>query len=352
MRALAEEAAITTVVPTFRRPQLLRRAMRSVLGQSYPNFRLCVYDNASGDETESVVAHTSGGDPRVTYFRQPQNVGGIENFLFGMRRVTTPYFSFLSDDDVLLPNFYETALAGFASEPRALMSVASTVEVDAAGLLRYVPLARWSRDGAYDPPAGAFAMLDNKHPTWTTILFRRDAIDAVGELDAGVGAPADLDYELRVAARFPIVTSFVVCGAYVSHAASSSTAETAAIVAGYDRIARKIGGDQNIDSAARRRLSERLERQGALKLGEVTVKSLVRGDDAAALDAARALASRPGWRLAGWSALALHAAVTRAGVLRSLLRWAEARRLRMRAKASDSPAVGASLGQIAEALRL
>ena len=32
---------ITTIIPTFRRPKLLRRAMLSVLEQDYPAFRLC-----------------------------------------------------------------------------------------------------------------------------------------------------------------------------------------------------------------------------------------------------------------------------------------------------------------------
>jgi glycosyltransferase involved in cell wall biosynthesis len=44
-------AQITTIIPTFMRPQLLGRAIRSVLGQSYPHFEVHVYDNASGDET-------------------------------------------------------------------------------------------------------------------------------------------------------------------------------------------------------------------------------------------------------------------------------------------------------------
>jgi len=49
------EPLITTVIPTYRRPAMLRRAIRSVLSQTFPDFRLCVYDNASGDETAVVV---------------------------------------------------------------------------------------------------------------------------------------------------------------------------------------------------------------------------------------------------------------------------------------------------------
>ncbi len=47
---------ITTVIPTYRRPKLLRRAIESVLAQTYPHLKVTVFDNASGDETPEVVA--------------------------------------------------------------------------------------------------------------------------------------------------------------------------------------------------------------------------------------------------------------------------------------------------------
>src|ERR1700674_1455488 len=103
---------ITTIIPTYRRPKFLRRAIRSVLNQSFMNFQVCVYDNASGDETPSVVDDIARSDRRVKYHCHPENIGAIRNFLYGMERVETPFFSFLSDDDFLLPDFYETALQG------------------------------------------------------------------------------------------------------------------------------------------------------------------------------------------------------------------------------------------------
>lgn len=96
---------ITTIIPTFRRPHLLGRALRSVLSQTYPHFRVCIYDNASGDETAAVVAEVAKGDSRVQYYCHPENIGANRNFLYGQERVETPYYSFLPDDDVLLPHF-------------------------------------------------------------------------------------------------------------------------------------------------------------------------------------------------------------------------------------------------------
>lgn len=324
-------AAITTIIATYRRPGMLRRALRSVLSQTVRDFFVCVYDNASGDETGAVVREAAATDPRVVYFRHPSNIGGVANFLFGMRRVDTPYFSFLSDDDVLLPDFYETAMAGFARSPNALMSACSTIEVDERGTPLYEPLALWKRDGSFEPPAGAFAMLDNRHPTWTTVLFKREAIERAGLLDPDVGGPSDLDFELRLAACAPIVVSRRACGAYVRHSSAGSVGETAVVACGFERMQHKVEEDERIEPTARARLAGRLRRQLRWKLVEIWVKSLVRGDDAGALDASVSMRDRYGPRIAGSLLVAGWRACTRIGVCRAALRALESARLRIRA---------------------
>ena len=327
---------ITTIVPTHGRPQLLKRALRSVLRQTYGDFKLCIYDNASDDDTPDVVREVASGDSRVVYFRHHANIGGAANFLFGMTRVDTPYFSFLSDDDVLLPDFFETAIAGFAQAPGALMSAASTVEVDELGAPLYEPLALWSRAGVFEAPSGAFAMLGNRHPTWTTALFKREAIDRIGLLDLEVGAPSDLDFELHLAACAPIVVSKRACGAYVRHAAAHAVGETAEVAAGFARISDKLAVDQRIEPAARDRLVARVQRQLRWKLVEICVKGLVRGDDTVAHDAALAMRDRYGPRIAGGLLLAVWHACTAAAPFRGMLRAIERARLRMRARTSSA----------------
>jgi len=342
---------ITTIIPTYRRPKMLARALRSVLRQTLRNFRVHVYDNASGDETETIVAQEARGDPRVAYFCQPHNIGAAANFLFGMQRVDTPYFSFLSDDDVLLPDFYETAIAGFARWPSALMSATSTIEVDTNGAPLFAPLALWPRDGLYEPPTGAFAMLGNRHPTWTTVVFRRESIERVGLLDLEVGAPADLDFELHLAAVAPMVVSRRACGAYVRHPAAHSAGETAAVAPGFERMWRKVEEDESIEPAARARLVGRLRGQLGWKLVEIWVKALVRGDDAAAHEAAVLMRDRYGPRIGGSLLVAGWRLCTRIALCRAALRAVEKARLRMRAEPSRAVEPH-RLAQIREALAL
>jgi hypothetical protein len=195
---------ITTIIPTYRRPKLLRRAIRSVLAQTYPHIQVCVYDNASGDETQSVVAELASMDTRVKYHCHPENIGAYPNFQFGLQRVDTPYFSFLSDDDVLLPEFYRLALEGLRRHPDAMFSVTDVVIVDYRYRVMEYKL-RNHTDGYYDPPNGLVTIFAKGNLTWTGILFRREVKDVVGLLDGDIGAPSDTDFIYRTAARCPYV---------------------------------------------------------------------------------------------------------------------------------------------------
>jgi glycosyltransferase involved in cell wall biosynthesis len=68
---------ITVIIPTYRRPKMLGRAIRSVLNQTFPDLQVCVYDNASGDETTQVVVEFAERDSRVRYHCHAANIGAI-----------------------------------------------------------------------------------------------------------------------------------------------------------------------------------------------------------------------------------------------------------------------------------
>jgi glycosyltransferase involved in cell wall biosynthesis len=248
---LLTQPLITTIIPTYRRPHLLARAIRSVLAQTYPHFRLCIYDNASGDETASVVEQFVQSDRRVQYHCRTENIGLCRNFAEAAGHINTPFFSFLSDDDILLPGFYETALANFKKFPEIMMSATASINIDDDGEIVSVPLLKWG-EGLYQPPEGMLSMIQKGHPDWTGVLFHRDLLDNIGVPDADLGPPFDLDFELRAAARFPMAVSLQPGALFVIHKRS------AGILGGFDglcpgwyRMSRKIMADETIASKVR-----------------------------------------------------------------------------------------------------
>lgn len=213
---------ITTIIPTFNRQKLIKRAIRSVLNQTYPNIQVCIYDNASQDGTCELVAEMANNDPRIKYHRHQENIGATANFNYGMSKVETPFFSLLSDDDLLLPDFYKTALGGFQRYPKAVFSACEVIEMTEDGEFLRTRLSRWPREGYYHPPESLLEML-GKEPVWTGILFRRDVLKNVGYLDPEAGLPSDVDFQIRIASEFPIVVSRQPGALFIDHSSSTSS---------------------------------------------------------------------------------------------------------------------------------
>lgn len=163
---------ITTIIPTYRRPKLLRRAIKSVLSQTYPHFQVCVYDNASGDETEDVVAEYIRHDDRIFYFKNSQNIGALNNMAQGINAVTTDFYSLLSDDDFLLPDFYENAMREFERHPRSGFVCAKTITVDLVNKRMQFRNRDWLH-GVYQPSNEIASKMYNSHFTQTGVLLRR-----------------------------------------------------------------------------------------------------------------------------------------------------------------------------------
>ncbi len=197
---------ITTIIPTYRRPKLLKRAIASVLRQTYPHFQICVYDNASRDETEEVVREFC--DARVQYFCHPQNIGSNANFQFGLERVTTPYFSFLSDDDFLLPHFYEQMLEAFAKKPECAFCAGDVLSLEGKNLNAARPALVEER--YFPAPWGAMEVIFGLMPNWSGILFKKEKVH---RLNTEVLA-LDIDFLLRVAVDSPFFLTKEPCAVY------------------------------------------------------------------------------------------------------------------------------------------
>jgi hypothetical protein len=98
-------ATVVTVVPTYRRPDLLVRAVRSALDQDHDDHAVVVVDDGGG------LARLPS-DPRLTAVSLRQNiavVGAVRNV--GLRLTDSRYVAFLDDDNEWRPNHLSTALA-------------------------------------------------------------------------------------------------------------------------------------------------------------------------------------------------------------------------------------------------
>ena len=71
--AIAESPLVSVVIATYNWSEVLRWAIRSVRGQSYPHWELIVVGDRCTDDSEAVVE--SFGDPRIRWHNRERNAG-------------------------------------------------------------------------------------------------------------------------------------------------------------------------------------------------------------------------------------------------------------------------------------
>jgi len=216
-----ETARLTVIIPTFRRPGYLKKALQSVLDQDYTDFEVRVFDNASGDETSSVVAGFAQNDPRVQYHCHAANIGARANFLFGLRQVKTPFFCFLSDDDLMLQGFLAEAMQGFATHSLALFSGLQTLNIDENDRVWGIMGKTWPA-GYYAGDSGIRAFCEHGHLIWTGVVFAADAKEDFAALMEKYEVVSDLAIEFSLALRGPFVVAARPGAAFRTHSSSYS----------------------------------------------------------------------------------------------------------------------------------
>lgn len=93
---------VSIVVPTFNRANVIERALRSILKQTYSDYEVIVVDDGSTDDTESVVAAME--DTRIRYISLPENQGVAHARNVGIQEAQYDYIAFLDSDDEWLPD--------------------------------------------------------------------------------------------------------------------------------------------------------------------------------------------------------------------------------------------------------
>jgi glycosyltransferase involved in cell wall biosynthesis len=105
-------AAVSIVLPTYKRPHLLRRAVASVYAQTFKDWELVITDDEDPTgESWRYLQSLADSDERVRLTRNPGPHGQSGNVNNGLGRAHAGWIKILYDDDVLRPRCLEVLLA-------------------------------------------------------------------------------------------------------------------------------------------------------------------------------------------------------------------------------------------------
>lgn len=192
---------VSVVLPTYRRPQHLERAIATVQAQSITAWELIVVDDNAPhhpdrQRTEEVVApHLK--DPRVRFVRHDDNRGGSAARNTGIRAARSAWIAFLDDDDSWHPTKLERQLE------RADRSAADVALVYCRIHARHIDSGRESVYRSEPDKCNIRDLLRRNHISGTScVMCRTDALLEVGMFDEALASRQDIDLYVRLVARY------------------------------------------------------------------------------------------------------------------------------------------------------
>jgi glycosyltransferase involved in cell wall biosynthesis len=182
------------VIPVFNRPVAVRRAIDSVLVQTYQDFEILVVDDASTDHTASVVIAVN--DPRIILIRHTRRLGGSATRNSGIKASRAPYVAFLDSDDEWMPDKLHRQLALFARSSNDVGLVYTGFERQLPGGEVTIHVPRRRSD------LSRTLLIDNVVGGASVGIVRREVFERVGLFDEALRSAQDVDFWLRVTEQF------------------------------------------------------------------------------------------------------------------------------------------------------
>lgn len=187
---------VTAIITTHNRKKLLKRAIDSVLHQTYNNIECIVVDDHSDDGTNDLCLQYP-----VQYIYIPfiESKGGNYARNKGIKAAKGKYIAFLDDDDYWLPTKIEKQVALLESKGCELVYCGKTLEYVLMGRNVYKQEAT-SLSGSGDMSK---KILYNICTTTTNILAKRSALFEVGLFDENLKFWQEYELMIRLAQRKP-----------------------------------------------------------------------------------------------------------------------------------------------------
>jgi glycosyltransferase involved in cell wall biosynthesis len=246
---------VSICTPTYNRPLLLGRAIRSVLAQTCQDFEIVITDNSENDESTQLVRGFN--DPRIRYYRNGENIGNLNNIKKAAGLAEGKYLVLLLDDDLLKPRALQLMLAAFGKYPSVgvVMAPMDLIDSNDRRIFPRFYLVRKMHyryryqvgDGLVDRATVLKEFLVHDYPCCVPsgIMYRVEAVRRAGGFDTRSDFALDLDLDMRIAVHhdFYYIDQVLSSFRYTPLSLTSTMHSTGANVAVFYYITRKILGD-------------------------------------------------------------------------------------------------------------
>jgi glycosyltransferase involved in cell wall biosynthesis len=192
--------AVSVVIPTHNRRDLLLRTLHSVLRQRQVDLSVIVVDDASADGAANAVRDLR--DPRVRVIRHPVCRGVSRARNTGIEQVDTDWVAFVDDDDLWSPDKVRAQLDALERCPEAQWACSGALHIDST----YQPL--FIAQPPDEAEISSLILRGNVIPGGGSgVLAATSLARQVGGFDVALSNLADWDFYIRLSLRSPVAAA-------------------------------------------------------------------------------------------------------------------------------------------------
>lgn len=196
---IVDSPLVTVIIPTYNRGHVIRRALHSVLNQTYQNIEVIIVDDGSTDDTLAIIK--SFDDPRIRYIHHVEKQGAPAARNTGIKAASADFIAFQDSDDEWLCEKLEKQMDVFRQ-------AGPEVGVVYTGFLRlennrasYYP----SNDVSTLSGNILESLLHGNFVTTQAVVVRKDCFLKVGLFDEQLPRLQDWELFLRIAEHYKFV---------------------------------------------------------------------------------------------------------------------------------------------------
>lgn len=183
---------ISVIIPTHNRVGLLKRAINSVLAQTYKDIEIIIISDGSTDGTSTFVNNLQKTDARIKYHEYFPSKGGNYARNKGILESKGDYIAFLDDDDEWLSEKLEKQLSIFDNNHKIGITYTGVRIIYVNEKIEYSFIGNKRGDLSKE------ILLDNCIGTTSTVMIRREVLEKTGLFDLNLYALQDFDLWIRV----------------------------------------------------------------------------------------------------------------------------------------------------------
>jgi glycosyltransferase involved in cell wall biosynthesis len=207
----ARPSRVTIGLPVRNGAAHIAQAIETLLNQACTDFEVVVCDNASTDDTVSIVQRLAQHDPRVRLVQHEHNLGGAANFIFAAEQARGEFFCWAAHDDLRDATFLRSLIDLLERQSAAGLACCAVRNIDPDGTPRDVRPETDSLTTTFGMSASQRVRMYLREMPGTPFygLFRtsalRPTLDLLRELDrlgGGIERPAILGIDMIFLAHF------------------------------------------------------------------------------------------------------------------------------------------------------